>query len=812
VTPSEETRRHIELLRAGLAEKLVTPLWSSKGNTSRYPRSAVGAVAGVGALQGDIYVSVSVATADVAQKRGRTKRINEDSAAGLVGFAIDFDVIGTPDGQGGAKKTGAPSVEAAIAASHLLAEPTLIIASGGGVQPWWLFDEPLIFSSTDERKQVKAVCAQWQEAHRQASGFEIDSTFDLARVMRVAGTRNYKSGGEGVAVWILEDGGPRRAYAKLTELVADIAVMAPSNGKPAEFNGKVPPERVEELVADLCARYPGFIETWKREPDRFDGDDSRYDLSIATKAVRHGLTDDEAHAVGRANRLMHDPNDEKAERADYFALTIAKARARSDDDGEHVPTSDLSESGSTRASTIKPRRIRWVWRGRLARGYLSIQSGESSIGKSTQACSTIADLTHGRLEGHLEGEPTRVLIVASEDAREDIWVPRLIVAGADLERVEFQDQSRDWNLRDGMGLTAQVLDQVDAKLVFVDSVLEHMPEAKGGENINSPTFIRRSLGAFADLCKTRHVAGLVSTHPPKSKGSTFADSVIASAAFVHMTRVGLLFAWHPEDLELSDQGRRRVLMRPPGGSNIGRDPGTFEFRVLTKELLIEGEMEEVPYTTPLEPSDVTFRDLTRTPKDDHPARLQVVEARALIDERLADGEWHPSMIDELIEQGFKRTTSYEAADPYVKVKSSFSGGWWWAAAGTSKDTFVEVDRNTGPCRAHARRNSDESDIGPKHPNNPINTPRSEDPVERDETEATPSVAAQGPIPDLASRARAVVDEEPPARSQRPLAPRAGAQARGADPQQRLPQSNGVADAAGDGSLVAWAAREYEERS
>src|SRR5207302_5822007 len=125
------------------------------------------------------------------------------------------------------------------------------------------------------------------------------------------------------------------------------------------------------------------------------------------------------------------------------------------------------------------------------------------------------------------------------------------------------------------------------------------------------------------LCKAREVAGLISTHPPKAKGSTFADMVIASAAFVHLTRVGVLFAWHPDDLALPDQERRRVLMRPPGGSNIGRDPGAFEFRVLARELEIEGEMEEVPYTTPLEPSDVTFRDLTRTPREDRQGKPRI---------------------------------------------------------------------------------------------------------------------------------------------------------------------------------------------
>jgi hypothetical protein len=109
-TAARETKRHVELLRVNLADTLVTPMWSSKGNTSRYSKSAVGAVALAAGLEGDIYVSVAVLTDDVAKKRGRTKRVNEDSAAGLVGFATDFDVTGTPDGRGGVKQVGAPTV------------------------------------------------------------------------------------------------------------------------------------------------------------------------------------------------------------------------------------------------------------------------------------------------------------------------------------------------------------------------------------------------------------------------------------------------------------------------------------------------------------------------------------------------------------------------------------------------------------------------------------------------------------------------------------------------------------------------------
>jgi putative DNA primase/helicase len=467
----------------------------------------------------------------------------------------------------------------------------------------------------------------------------------------------------------------------------------------------------------------------------------------------------------RASGLMREKWDAARGDSTYGAQTVARAlEGRTEfytpaEDGKRPPgqlaPGSSAKAGFTKASTIKPRRIRWLRRGWLAFGYLSLWSGESSLGKSTFSCSLFADLTHGTLPGHLEGEPSNVLIVASEDARGDMWVPRLMAAGADLERVQFLDQDREWNLRDGQPFIERALDEGDAKLVFIDSVLEVLPEPGHGESINSAPFVRRSLGPTSDMLKNRNIAGLVSTHPPKGKGSTFQDSVMASAAFVHVTRVGLLFAWHPDDLDLPDQERRRVLMRPPGGSNIGRDPGSFEFRVLTKDILIEGEPEEVPYTSTLEPTDVTYRDLTRAPKEDKaPTQTEVAGAEALIDSRLADGKWHPSMIDELLEKGFSRSTAYRAAEPVEKHKAPTDGKWWWASNGTPKSSFVEVAGNMGPSRARARTPSQPGTFTPKTTTNGSVEGRSHVPAELDETTPQTSVDGEGPTWEEATRARA----------------------------------------------------------
>jgi putative DNA primase/helicase len=433
--------------------------------------------------------------------------------------------------------------------------------------------------------------------------------------------------------------------------------------------------------------------------------------------------------------------------SDHLAAGLGVADFK-DTDEETGP----EEVGSTTASSIKPRRIRWAWQGRLAIGYLGIWSGESSLGKTLVACWMIAALTRGRLEGHLYGTPVDVLIVASEDARSDMWVPRLIVADADLDRVHFLDYGSDWDIRDGLDLAAREIGRHDAKLMFVDSVLEHLPDPKSSESIYQPRFIRRALRPFGDLVRDRQVAGLFSTHPPKAKGSTFAENVMASAAFVHVSRTGMLFAWHPDDLDRPDQQRRRVLLRPPGGSNIGRDPGTYEFSVRAQELSIEDELEEIPYVADLKPSEVTFRSLTRTVKEDAPAKRLVSDVKTIIDERLSDGQWHPSMLPELLEHGYLKTTIYDAAASTQKKQAA--SGWWWAAPSTPKGAFVELDRKSGSARARAGIHPGDRKRPPETTTNGSTETSSALPLDMDETAPPTETNRAVPTSGMPTRTRA----------------------------------------------------------
>jgi AAA domain len=298
-----------------------------------------------------------------------------------------------------------------------------------------------------------------------------------------------------------------------------------------------------------------------------------------------------------------------------------------------------AESLVIRVSEVKSRPIRWAWTGRLAIGYLTLQTGIEALGKSAFAAWKIARLTHGDLPGEWRGEPVDVLIVASEDGIADTWKPRLVVGGADTDRVAFLKFPPGWDLRDGTPDIARAVHETSARFVYIDAALDHMPAPRGSESVNSPTFVRSALAPFKRMVRDLDLVGEFSMHPPKAYSADFRGCVQASQAFVAVARVGLLFAYHPDDRELPEEERRRVLIR--GMGNIGRNPGALEFRVAGREHKHDnGQSSEVAVVEGVEPSSITMADLAPDRMIGAHKPTKGEQAAEVLREALCDGGWH----------------------------------------------------------------------------------------------------------------------------------------------------------------------------
>lgn len=83
--------------------------------------------------------------------------------------------------------------------------------------------------------------------------------------------------------------------------------------------------------------------------------------------------------------------------------------------------------------------INWLWPGWLARGKLHLLAGAPGQGKTTIAIGLAATVTRARRwpDGTACTRPANVVIYSGEDDPADTIAPRLLAAGANMERVHF---------------------------------------------------------------------------------------------------------------------------------------------------------------------------------------------------------------------------------------------------------------------------------------------------------------------------------------------------------------------------------------
>ncbi len=141
----------------------------------------------------DVYFGVGI-TKD-PKFLGRAKSAD---VCGLPGLWIDIDF---KDAAAHAQTDLPETLEEII--SRIPLAPSILVHSGHGVHLYWLLREPWIFDDAAERQAAEKLLHGFQAYIKQQLGYKIDSTHDLARVLRLPGTKNYKN--EPVDVRVLKE-------------------------------------------------------------------------------------------------------------------------------------------------------------------------------------------------------------------------------------------------------------------------------------------------------------------------------------------------------------------------------------------------------------------------------------------------------------------------------------------------------------------------------------------------------------------------------------------------------------------------------
>jgi len=228
---------------------------------------------------------------------------------------------------------------------------------------------------------------------------------------------------------------------------------------------------------------------------------------------------------------------------------------------EPEPVADGPRLDIVAMSQVEAVPVDWLWERWLARGKLALIGGHVGDGKSTLTTAIAATLSRGgRWPDGTRAPVGNTLFLLAEDALDDTLKPRLILHGADCDRVFALRAVRDPDGRERGFSLAKHLPELEAAiirhditLIVIDPLSSFMPGSdRNGEEV------RDILIPLVQVIDRHSVAGLGVMHLGKPNGGGARRAVqmlLGATAFGATARIVWALAAGPTD----DDPNRRVL-------------------------------------------------------------------------------------------------------------------------------------------------------------------------------------------------------------------------------------------------------------
>jgi AAA domain len=202
---------------------------------------------------------------------------------------------------------------------------------------------------------------------------------------------------------------------------------------------------------------------------------------------------------------------------------------------------------ATKASDIQMTATRWLWEDGphcwIPLGHLVGLGGREGVGKSTMSADIAAKVTNGKLPGDFYGIPKGVIIVSTEDDWSATIKPRLVAAGADLDRVFQVDAIEPDGLEGTLSLPVDLhrLEEIirthDVALVILDPLLTLIHKSL---DTHKDVEVRRALEPMIQMAHSTKVSLIGLAHVNKSTEGDLLNRIMASKAITSVPR-GFLF-------------------------------------------------------------------------------------------------------------------------------------------------------------------------------------------------------------------------------------------------------------------------------
>ena len=241
-----------------------------------------------------------------------------------------------------------------------------------------------------------------------------------------------------------------------------------------------------------------------------------------------------------------------------------------------------------RMSDVELTPVEWLWKPYLPFGKLSVLQGNPGEGKTYFAMHLAAACTNGKLLPNMERmEPFNVIYQTAEDGLGDTVKPRLIEAGADLDRVLVIDDSEVQLTLSDERIEKAIIEN-NARLVIIDPIQAYL----GADvDMNRANEVRPIFMRLGQVAQRTGCAILLIGHLNKAAGMQSLQRGLGSIDIAAAVRSVMFIGKLKHDPTMRILTHEKSSLAPPGVSlafSLGDESGfrwVGEYDITADEML-----------------------------------------------------------------------------------------------------------------------------------------------------------------------------------------------------------------------------------
>ncbi len=244
-------------------------------------------------------------------------------------------------------------------------------------------------------------------------------------------------------------------------------------------------------------------------------------------------------------------------------------------------------------STVKRRKVQWLWRPYIPFGMLTILEGDPGLGKSFLSMYLAATIsTGGRLPDGQRVTQGNVLYISAEDDPSYTTGPRMDALGGDSERIRVLNERIAFD-DEGLETLRAELDEHEPEVIIIDPWVSFVP---ADARIKDSNAVRSLLYKIESLAKDYECAIILIRHLTKMKHDNALYQGGGTIDMIAAARSALRIGKHP------DKDDHRVMAHLK--HNVGPRGPTWVY-----ELELGDSEDDIPRLNFIGTDDISVEDL-----------------------------------------------------------------------------------------------------------------------------------------------------------------------------------------------------------